>query len=297
MGNELDGSDLHPEHWRTSFVSKPTRAWLNLTPCLVLFACGGNLLAPAEPEEVTVTLSVTGGFAGAGYGVVVDGAARQALVSCGLVCAVPETQTVLPISAALVGELASALDESGILSMDGADFGTECCDQFHVDLTYERGSRSAHVRGTESRLPPTLHPPIRLLTALAQGRVPMIVSPDTRPEDWPRDSYSLGKVEAGTSTIAAEVTYSGGCGEHRMDLVAWGGWMESSPVQINALVTHDDSDDPCDAVVDEVRSFDLFPLAEAYAEAYGEIGPERPTVILRLWDPASGSPRLVEVVL
>jgi hypothetical protein len=229
--------------------------------------------------------------------VVVDGAARQAQVSCGLVCAIPETQTILPISANLVSELARALDESEILGMDGTDFGTACCDQFDIDLTYQRGSRSAQIRGVESRLPPALQPAVRLLSALAQGSIPVIVSPDTGLDDWPRDPYELGQVESANSTITAEVTYSGGCGEHRMDLVAWGGWMESFPVQINALVTHDDDDDPCDAVVSEVRSFDLFPLARAYVEAYGEIGPERPTVILRLWDPVSGGQRLVEVVL
>ena len=48
--------------------------------------------------------------------------------------------------------------------------------------------------------------------------------------------------------------------------------MESSPVQINALVTHDDGDDPCDALVTEERAFDLTPLAEAYEAAYGPMG-------------------------
>jgi hypothetical protein len=84
-----------------------------------------------------------------------------------------------------------------------------------------------------------------------------------------------------------------------MDLVLWGGWMESFPVQINALITHDDGDDPCDGVVTEERRFDLLPLREAYEDAYGAIGSTPTTVILRLWDPTSGSPagRLVEVSL
>jgi hypothetical protein len=97
--------------------------------------------------------------------------------------------------------------------------------------------------------------------------------------------------------LHAGVTYGGGCGLHRMDLALWGGWLESSPVHINALVTHDDDDDACDSIVTEERRFGLTSLREAYEAAYGPIDTPT-TVVLRLWDPLAASPqgRLVDVV-
>lgn len=71
--------------------------------------------------------------------------------------------------------------------------------------------------------------------------------------------------------LTADVTYSGGCGQHRMDLVAWGGWLESFPVQVNGLVTHDDGDDACDAIVTEERVFDLRPRSQERAAVAVEL--------------------------
>ena len=276
-------------------MTEGTRTLFAVAATLGLASCGvGGPLGPVEPEAVSITLAVSGGFAGLGYGVVVDGAAGEARGSCGL-CGGPG-QVTLPLSPEQIAALTQSLDDSGVLHMDGSDFGIQCCDQFYVELTYERGERSTHVQGTESLLPPELQYPLRLLTALAEGSVPVLVSPDTRDTDWPRDSYTLGEVAVENLTLVAEVTYGGGCAAHRMDLVAWGGWMESFPVQIEALLTHDDGDDPCDALLAESRRFDLSPLVRAYVEQFGDIGAERTTVILRLWDPASGSPRLVDVV-
>lgn len=260
---------------------------------LGLSSCGtADILGPVEPEDVLITLDVSGGFAGIGFGVVVDGAAGEARSSCAL-CARPVDPILLPLSSQQIAGLAQSLDDSGVLDMDGRDFGNQCCDQFYVDLTYERGERSAHIQGTQSLLPLELQGPVADLSALAQGRVPVLVSPDTRDTDWPRDQYALGEVVVVGRTLTAEVTYGGGCEPHTMDLVAWGGWMESFPVQIEALITHDDSDDPCDAVVTETRVFDLVPLARAYAEAYGGAGGL--PVVLRLWDPGASEPRLIDL--
>ena len=138
---------------------------------------------------------------------------------------------------------------------------------------------------------------IQLLSGLASGRVPLLVSPDTDEADWPRDPFSFTDVTTNGYALTVRVTYGGGCGQHRMDLVVWGGWLESFPVQVNGLVTHDDGDDACDAIVTEERVFDLRPLHDAYVDAYGPIGSDRPTVVLRLRDPASDDLILVEVVL
>ncbi|HSH74250.1 MAG TPA: hypothetical protein VLA09_00985 [Longimicrobiales bacterium] len=273
------------------------RRWPAFWAALLLAACGtGSIIGPPDPDEVSIRLRVSGGIAGGGYTVVVDGAGREVGRTCDVICTVPPGGGVLPVSSALVAELAGALEDAGVLALDGRDFGTQCCDQFFVELTYERGERSAHLAGTSALLPSELRWPLRLLSALAYGSVPAIVSPETTDDDWPRDPYALGEITVDGLALKAEVSYGGGCRQHRMDLVAWGGWLESFPVQIEALVTHDDGDDPCRAFITEERSFDLAPLARAYEEAYGSGGVERPTVILRLWDPAGGV-RMVEVRL
>ncbi len=262
-------------------------------------SCGGStVLGPVEPEEISIMLSVTGGLAGVDYSFTVDGGAGEVRgVRCVSFCDFTAGEVLLAISSGQVTELARQLDDAGVPGLGARDFGVGCCDLLHVELTYQRGRRTSQVRGTEDRLPEDLVTAIRYLHPLARRTLPIIVSPDTRDSDWPQDPYVLGRVLVEGSAIRADVTYSGGCEPHPMDLVAWGEWLESFPVQINALITHDDGDDPCDAVIAESRSFDLFPLARAYVEAYGEGGGEPPRVILRLWDPTPGGPRLIEVEL
>jgi hypothetical protein len=278
-----------------------SRALLTLAALLALPACDTtDLLGPVNPEEVTITLAVTGGFAAVDYAITVDGRAGEVRgVRCVRLCDFVPGELLVALSSEQVAELARRLDESGVMELNGTDFGSGCCDLLYVDLTYVRGPRATHVRGRQDRLPEALAVAVRHIEPLARRTVPLLVSPSTSDSGWPRDPYVLGAVTVQNYRLTAEVTYGGGCRQHRMDLVAWGGWMESFPVQINALVTHEDGDDPCDAVATEVRSFDLIPLALAYEESFGPIGQERPTVILRLWDPLSGSPvgRLVEVVL
>jgi hypothetical protein len=86
-----------------------------------------------------------------------------------------------------------------------------------------------------------------------------------------------------------DVEYGGGCEAHALELIAVGGWMESFPVQVRLMLTHDDRDDPCDAVVRDTVRFGLGPLEEAYAQAYpGEPVGERTLVIHLDWPGGSG---------
>jgi hypothetical protein len=258
-----------------------------LTGAICTLGCGNSLLVPIPAEDVTITLAVSGGFAGVSWSIVVDGADREVRGgACGNFCDWSPGDVLLAISEEQVATLAQALDDAGVPDLDGRDFGTGCCDFFHYDLGYQRGPRLYGFRGTDDRFPTALAEVVRQVAALGQGRVPMIVAPETSEDDWPRDAFTLGVVTVDAAGLSAEVTYGGGCARHRMDLVAYGGWMESNPVQVNALITHDDGGDPCDAIVAETRTFDLGPLRAAWVRAYGEIGEERPTVVLRLRDPA-----------
>lgn len=272
---------------------------------LVVMAVGcgaSHPLAPVDPDEVTITLGVSGGFAGVSYTISVDGAEREVVgVSCESFCSFAPGDVLLPLSAEQIAALAGALEEAGVMAWDGRDFGVECCDQFQYDLMYVRDGRSVHLVGGGGRLPRDLAQVIARLHGLVYGVVPALISPDTRDTDWPRDAYTLGATSVGGLRLTAELGYGGGCRPHRIDLVVWGDWIESasSPPHINALLTHDDGDDPCEAYLTDERSFDLGPLRAAYERAYGPIGEERPTVVLRLWDPMSASPlgRLIEVSL
>jgi hypothetical protein len=267
---------------------------------MLVSACGCDgtgPFGPIDPGEVSITLSVSGGFVGRDLRFRVDGDRREVVgVSCRAFCDFDAGEVILPISGAQVEALARRLELADVFAL-GGDYGTACCDQFHYDLTYERDGRSVRVQGSDQEIPEALRAAIAQVAVLADRRVPMLVAPESGLPDWPRDAYTLGEVTVQGRVLTATVTYGGGCAAHRMDLVAVGGWMESNPVQIQAVISHDDADDPCDAVVEQERAFDLNPLAEAYRRAYGNSSPV--TVLLRLWDPVSGSPtgRLIEVVL
>ncbi|MEX2473344.1 MAG: hypothetical protein WEA34_14235 [Gemmatimonadota bacterium] len=266
--------------------------------CMVaLVGCGSSgPLAPIVTEEVSITLAVSGGLIGQSYEFLVDGETSEVVgVRCEAHCDFEAGEVIVPVSEAQVADLARRLEAAGVFESAG-DYEVECCDQIGYDLRYRRGDRTARVQGTDQTIPQELATAIGHVATLSRGRVPVLVSPETELTDWPRDAYTLGSVEADGTTLRAEVSYGGGCRPHRMDLVTYGGWLESEPVQINALITHDDGNDPCDAFLTEERIFDLSPLARAWVEAYGPAsGPIH--INLRLWDPASGSPvgRLLEL--
>ena len=68
--------------------------------------------------------------------------------------------------------------------------------------------------------------------------------------------------------LLVQAEYSGGCAEHRFQLVADDAFMESFPVQMVIRLLHDDGDDPCDGILSSELGFGLTPLARAYEAAY-----------------------------
>jgi len=101
----------------------------------------------------------------------------------------------------------------------------------------------------------------------------------------PADPISIDAISLAGNTLQAELTYGGGCARHEIDLALVNGWLESEPVQVHAFFSHEDHDDPCDAVVSETRSFDLGSVADAYQETYGTAPPGATTVSLVISDP------------
>ena len=257
-------------------------------------ACGSD---PKEPvvEDVYIEVHVTGGIAGADFTYAVDGAAYEVRgISCMNACDFSAGDVLAHLSPTRVRYYSDLMLSGGIIEHDGKDFGHPCCDQFYYTLTFRYGDREAIVRGATTTLPAGLAHAAAELDRLVYGIVPIIVDFDTRPEAWPQDPLGLMEYELDGSILALAVEHGGGCAHHEYDLVAWGGWMESFPVQVNVLLAHEDNDDPCDGLVRRRLLFDLLPLREAYFPLYRDGGPGANTIILRLTVPDGHAPRLIE---
>lgn len=95
------------------------------------------------------------------------------------------------------------------------------------------------------------------------------------------DGFELTDVRVDGDTLHADVGYSGGCQPHYFRLCYDPAFRESYPVQVSLRLEHDAQMDPCEAYASETRSFDLSPLAAAYASGYGT---EHDRVFLYLGD-------------
>lgn len=87
-----------------------------------------------------------------------------------------------------------------------------------------------------------------------------------------------------TLTLVAES--GGGCETHDYALFGSHCFMESFPVQTNVFLSHDDHDDPCDAIMIDTLRFDLSPLKSVFLSYY----PSDEAVILRIYEPGAEQP-------
>jgi hypothetical protein len=86
--------------------------------------------------------------------------------------------------------------------------------------------------------------------------------------EWRQDPFTLLDTELSGDTLNLHVAYGGGCLDHEFALVISSSFMESDPVQTFALLSHDDDDDPCDAVVLTWLMADLTPLKQEWQASY-----------------------------
>jgi hypothetical protein len=260
-------------------------------------SCGSSSsdpTGPYDPQEIYVEIHVTQGLAAADYAFAVDGATGTVRgISCVRLCQFEPGEVLMHLSAAQVVNLAGLLIDAGILDHDGADFGVQCCDQFHYAVEFRDGDRRSTVRGSSEAFPEELRVALGYVTALLVEKQPIIVDFDSQPADWPRDALVLRESSLQNPNLLLEVEYGGGCRDHELDLVAWGGWLESFPVQVNVQLAHEDFDDPCDALIQKSLRFDLTPLKAAYEESYGAGDPGSTTIIMRLTVPDGRGPRSI----
>lgn len=85
---------------------------------------------------------------------------------------------------------------------------------------------------------------------------------------WPEDAIEVTAWTIRDDRLDLTVRYGGGCADHRLALVFGTAWMESYPVQVSALLSHDANGDVCRALFSGDVSFDLRPLRDAYRASY-----------------------------
>lgn len=274
----------------------PYLALLALLAALV--SCTSSVSGPEFLGDVALDVHVTGGIAGIDYRLRVDGRDRLVRLECGSNCSVagPLPPTVIALSDAQWSDLVRDMVSAGLPTIGVRDYGSSCCDFFHVVIRYEDDRHIARVSGDSETLPAGLAALAGRLMALRDGTIPALYAAGSTPGAGPNDPLQIDSVVVQGLRVEVGVTYSGGCQSHEIDMVFSGDWMESAPVQTTAWLTHEDRDDMCDALPSEVRTFDLTRLAVAYRTAY-PTAPSGERIIVHLTAPGTSSGQTFEVVL
>ena len=120
---------------------------------------------------------------------------------------------------------------------------------------------------TASSGPGSPQPPRENTVVLADGR------------NWGEDRYVVNSAAIDGDRLTISVSYGGGCRNHVFTLVISKSFMESDPVQLQAVLAHNANGDPCEAYPTESISFDLGLVKARYQQFYGP-GPGQ--VVLRI---------------
>jgi hypothetical protein len=263
-------------------------------PLLVL-SIQGCLQDPASVtggQDMQIRIQVSGGFAGADYAVILDGADRILVGdSCSVLCNFTKGQVLASLTPEQVDYVWELFQDANVQAFHGEDFGTQCCDQFYWVVDYLDAEGPSVFKGTSSVFPHGLNVAVSTVLGMAFGTLPIIVDFDTEPSAWPGDAFQIQEAAVSGHTLHTRLSYGGGCKEHEVRAVAWGGWMESFPVQVRLFLSHDAHEDPCDAWITRDFTFDLRPLKASYQASYGVGEPGETTLILLLADPMLASPQ------
>lgn len=84
----------------------------------------------------------------------------------------------------------------------------------------------------------------------------------------PTDPITILDASIAGDTLMVAVQHGGGCVAHGYGTCWDGSFAESDPVQTSLWLSHEDNDDPCDAIVMQDLVFDLTPMRDAWIDAY-----------------------------
>ena len=105
-----------------------------------------------------------------------------------------------------------------------------------------------------------------------------IIIDDILYENAPRDPITINNIQLRNNILMFNVSYGGGCEEHDFLLISTS-FMESYPVQVNIILSHEDNDDPCDMWVTETLLFNILSLKISYQRLYNE---KNGTIIMKI---------------
>jgi hypothetical protein len=94
-----------------------------------------------------------------------------------------------------------------------------------------------------------------------------IIIDDSLFQNAPRDPFTFNDIKIIQNLLHLNVSYGGGCEEHIFKLISTS-FMESNPVQVNIVLSHEDNDDPCDMWVTENYIFNILPLKKSWQQSY-----------------------------
>lgn len=114
--------------------------------------------------------------------------------------------------------------------------------------------------------------PVNAFLTGTEVLAPALLVPRDDPRPWPTDPWSYVAHRVVGDTLSLDITYSGGCREHRFALLVDPAFMESQPVQVVARLAHDAGGDMCRALLMRTLRFDLSSLRQRYVAAYGGSG-------------------------
>lgn len=107
---------------------------------------------------------------------------------------------------------------------------------------------------------------IIILTGCIESQQYIIIN-DTLYQSAPRDELIINNIQLIKNILIFNISYGGGCEDHVFRLISTS-FMESYPVQVNILLSHEDNDDPCDMWITEIEEYNISPLKLSYQKYY-----------------------------
>lgn len=90
-----------------------------------------------------------------------------------------------------------------------------------------------------------------------------VVFIDSLDGELPTDPFDLNAGGIAGDTLAVEVSYSGGCADHELILVAADS-LETDSIRLNVELAHNANSDPCEAWLTEEHLSDLAPIRNRF---------------------------------
>lgn len=126
---------------------------------------------------------------------------------------------------------------------------------------------------------------ILLANQFEKNKKPVQLIADSNTNVIKRDMLNINRVALEKDFLSFEVSYSGGCKEHLIELFAFKEIQKSNPAQVTLILSHDAKEDECLAYITQKIIFDLTRLKEFLKNTYNI----RDKVLLVIHDP-SGRP-------